>query len=98
MISKINFCILAILLCHWLVITSSKPASADLTDILSVPSGNIRPGMLSRHVITFKGNKNGNNRMARLQEEPNLNSPYENIYKSMQTDKQGNEDKDKNSR
>ena len=73
------------LLCQWIVIASSKPASADLTDILSVPSGNIRPGMLSRHVIRYKENRNGENRMVRLQEEHNSNST-------------GNEDTDKNSR
>ena len=31
----------------------------------------------------------------RLQEKHNSNSPYENIYKNMLAEKQGNEDKDK---
>ena len=45
-----KYLIFGIILHQWLFITSTTPSPSypkDLADILSVPSGNIRPGMLN---------------------------------------------------
>ena len=50
MIHTKKYLILGIILHQWLFITSRTPSPSnpkDLADILSVPSGNIRPGMLN---------------------------------------------------
>ena len=50
MIDTKKYLIFGIILHQWLFITSRTPSPLnpkDLADILSVPSGNIRPGMLN---------------------------------------------------
>ena len=50
MITTKKYLILCLILHQWLFITSRTPLPSnpkDLADILSVPSGNIRPGMLN---------------------------------------------------
>ena len=49
MISLLRYPIMVFILHQWILFASPTPSgsSQDLADILSVPSGNIRPGMLS---------------------------------------------------
>merc|ERR1712154_682910 len=50
MIDTKKYFVLALILHQWLFITSATPSPSnpkDLADILSLPSGNIRPGMLN---------------------------------------------------
>ena len=49
MISLLRYILLVFMLHKWILFASPTPSgsSQDLADILSVPSGNIRPGMLS---------------------------------------------------
>ena len=50
MIDTKKYFVLALILHQWLFITAATPSPSnpkDLADILSLPSGNIRPGMLN---------------------------------------------------
>ena len=49
MISVLRYLIMVFILHQWVLFASPTPSGSnqDLADILSVPSGNIRPGMLS---------------------------------------------------